>query len=527
MPKPLAQSQTLEPDHSAAHRASIQPKRGGTWVVADEHTRKNDEFGRLLTGAINSIATYEGKTAPMVEQELGQHIGLSGASIQRYKRGHVPPEARTAKLLAQATVKRGYLDRRWLSRFLHAAAYPALDALLDELCPAAPTSAPTGRPLQNLPPPSYAQFVMRTQPFNEIIDALRQRSAVVVVASLGGMGKTSLVREVAAHCLQPDSELGMDAVVWVSDAERPGFTTLDTVLDEVARTLGYDGLVERSPDEKRRSVEQLLRSQRVLVVVDNFETVADVNLLSWLLKLPEPSKAIITTREYRREFRHGAWPVELRGMVAEEATAFIAQRLKALRIDHLITHATQISPLIHITSGNPKAIDMALGSLKYGRRSLQDVVDDLYQARGGLFEDLFARNWSLLDEAARRVLLAATFFVPSASEEALAISGRCARIGPQPRHRNVERAVVARCAANRSDPVAALRLAPDGARLCRGGAAQRPGVRGCGPPTLARLVCGCGCPGVGYCRDDLKRLQVLDPERDMMLRRGRVGQTGW
>ena len=38
-------------------------------------SNRNESFGRLLKGAINSIAAYEGKTAPAVEDELGGQIG--------------------------------------------------------------------------------------------------------------------------------------------------------------------------------------------------------------------------------------------------------------------------------------------------------------------------------------------------------------------------------------------------------------------------------------------------------------------
>ena len=51
-------------------------------------SNRSETFGRLLKGAINSIAAYEGKTAPAVEAELGDQIGVTGASIQRYKAGY-------------------------------------------------------------------------------------------------------------------------------------------------------------------------------------------------------------------------------------------------------------------------------------------------------------------------------------------------------------------------------------------------------------------------------------------------------
>jgi tetratricopeptide (TPR) repeat protein len=191
------------------------------------------------------------------------------------------------------------------------------------------------------------------------------------------------------------------------------------VLDTIARTLDYPGFTQFPHDEKQYEVEQLLRRQQVLLIIDNAETITDGALFTWLLRLPEPSKAIITTREYQRAYRRGGWPVELRGMSDDEARMMLNQRLERLRIAHLVHDQTQLEPLLAATGGNPKAITMTLGLLKYERRPLQQIVDDLYEARGDLFDDLFSRAWALLDEAARRLLMIATFFVDSASSEAL------------------------------------------------------------------------------------------------------------
>ena len=477
---------------------------------------RNEEFGRLLSGAINSIATYEGKTAPVVEESLGAQIGLSPATVQRYKRGHLPPDPRTIQKLSEAAVKRGFLDRRWLTRFLHTAAYPGPDALLDALCPRTFVEAETARVLQNLPPPSYAQFVTRPRPFAEVVEALRQRTAVVVVASLGGMGKTSLVREVAAHCLSAEGDAPrFDAAVWVSDAERPGTTGLNDVLDEIARTLQSDGLVERAFEEKRRGVELLLRGRRVLLIVDNFETITDTELLRWLLKLPEPSKAIITTREYRREYRQGAWPVELRGMTETEARAFLLQRLRFLRLDAAMLPDLAAAQLISATGGNPKALTMALGGLKYARRPVQDIVEDVTSARGELFDDLLQRSWSLLDESARRVLLAAALFAPSADAGALAVTA------------DVRAAAMDRAIERLADLSLLDVLEADLTHAPR--YALHPLVRAYAAAELARdtafeTAARARCVGwyvdltaqVGYCRGDLERLKRLDPERDML-----------
>lgn len=96
-------------------------------------SQRSEIFGRLLKGAINAIAAYEGKAAPAIETDLGAQIGIAGASIQRYKAGHIPPEPRTVQILATAGVQRGFLARAWLVRFLQAARYPAPALLIAQL----------------------------------------------------------------------------------------------------------------------------------------------------------------------------------------------------------------------------------------------------------------------------------------------------------------------------------------------------------------------------------------------------------
>jgi hypothetical protein len=97
---------------------------------------RNDTFGRLLKAAICSIANCEGKTAATIEAEVGARIGVAGVTIQRYKAGHVPPDPGAVAILAEAALKRGYLNCAWLRAFLEAASHPDPAALLERLCPA-------------------------------------------------------------------------------------------------------------------------------------------------------------------------------------------------------------------------------------------------------------------------------------------------------------------------------------------------------------------------------------------------------
>jgi len=285
------------------------------------------------------------------------------------------------------------------------------------------------------------------------------------------------------------------------------------VLDETARTLDYPGFTQFDHDEKRREVEQLLKRQRVLLVLDNIETVTDGALPTWLLNLPEPSKALITSREKHRTL-WSSWLVELRGMSEAEAQTLIAQRLQALQLSKIAGgDLAHFEPLITVTGGNPKAIEMTLGLVKHERRPLQQVVDDLYAARGNLFDDLFARAWGLLDEAARRVLLVATFFPASASAEALSAT---ADVQGFAFDRAVERLsdlalLDVQQVDLRSPPryiLHPLVRAFAGAKLTEQPGFEE-GARERWITWYVQLVAR-----VGYCGKNLQRLELLDPEID-------------
>lgn len=384
----------------------------------------NKEFGHLVRGAVNAIADFEGQNVSIIEAELSERICMAPTAIHRFKAGYVPRDPRIIEVLAEAGVRRAYLNRAWLQRFLRAAHYHDAAALIERLIP--PESAPSALPersYHNLPPLTTSHFVLRAEPSTAVFEGLRQRCAVVVIVSLGGMGKTSLAREVAAHCLRPpesgEHEPCFDAAVWISDKDTPGSTSLTRLLDEIAYTLDYPGLTRLEQTHKRREIEHLLKRRRILLIVDNFETITDAALLPWLLRLPEPSKALVTTREYRKEFQQGAWLVELGGMAETEARQLIAERSRQLKLQ-LPPDETTIQQLIGVTGGNPKAIEVVLGLAKSTGHALAQAIEQLRSGPDHLFADLFTLSWSLLGQDAQQILLATTLFPTSVDSSALA-----------------------------------------------------------------------------------------------------------
>lgn len=380
---------------------------------------KNEVFGRLLKMGILAIGNAENKNAVAIEAEIARQVNLSSSSIQKYKAGIIPADNNLIRIIAENSVKRGMMGYEWASKFLEASYYPYTKKLLEELFPSNNTKIENKIINNNLPAPSYSKFVMRSSEFNNIASNLRNRSAILLVLSLGGMGKTSLVREIAAKCISMKDDFQdvpkFDTVIWISDSNNPGQTNITTVFDEIALTLGYKGIAKLAFNEKELEITSLLRHFKILLVIDNFETIKDDALIQWLIKLPEPSKCIITSREYNRFFRNNTSVIDLGGMNKDEARDFIKNKLDALGLVELQSRISEFEKLIEIAGGNPKALEMALGYIKYSSMSLKKVVDDLSAAKGDIFDDLFKRCWNLLDESAKNVLMLMTMF-PSGTE---------------------------------------------------------------------------------------------------------------
>lgn len=475
--------------------------------------KRSETFGRLLKAGLNSIATIEGKTAPVVDDEIGALVGLAATSLQRYRSGHLPSDHNLIAKVANACVSRGLLGRPWLEQFLRAAHFPHYEAqaLIGRLFPETParTRAPTPRP--NLPPPTYSRFIMRRDAYRAVLDGLGSALPLTAIVSLGGMGKTSLARAVAGTCLEGHHQPTFATAVWVSDKDRPGTTSLSTMLDEVARVLDYPGVAGLPFADKQRDVEQLLRAQPVLLVLDNAETVTDLALPEWLARVPAPSKALLTSR--------AAPPahlplclVNLEPLDAAQSRELIAERTQRGALSRMPCALEQLGALADVAGGNPKAIELALGLVQ--RRPLPEVVAALKSATmDTLFDELFDRAWGLLDAAAVRLLLALALFPTSAAEDALVYTADL----PEPAfHRAVERLTdLSLLDVERADLLAPPRYAAH--PLVRAFVVAKLAAHPEAATSLRRRwVAWCAnlADSVAFCWYDLDRLDALDPEHE-------------
>ncbi|HET9221453.1 MAG TPA: tetratricopeptide repeat protein [Roseiflexaceae bacterium] len=237
------------------------------------------------------------------------------------------------------------------------------------------------RPWHNLPQRSYVHFVGRKPELEQLNRLLlphpRSRHFLVTLDGIGGVGKSALAIELAyryreGYTTLPADER-FDAIVWVSakrtlltaggiQQRQQTFNTLADLYREIATVLEQPAILQADAEQRRGLVERALAAQRTLLIVDNLETVDDEELLTFLRELPDPTKAIVTTR-HRIDI---AYAVRLAGMPEADAKALML--VEAARKGVELTLAAESSQPPEPASGTPSVA----------------VLDDLYRKTGGI-----------------------------------------------------------------------------------------------------------------------------------------------
>jgi tetratricopeptide (TPR) repeat protein len=389
-------------------------------------------FGELWRLGARAIGIAHGMNQEQVDEYIGTRCAVSRPTIQRYKTGRCPTTEEHGRILTMLEEVRatGYLSTAWERAFLREAGHPDWVMI--------PEHSDLGvRWWNNLPRPLYRRFVMRHRTYALVRRAVQERGPLVQLVGLGGVGKTSLLREIAER-----ARSDFDAAVWLSDAEKPGTSNLSVAWDEIARTLDHPTVAQLAFDEKQRAIDRLLRTKRILLVLDSADTVTDSSLLLWLLRVPKPSMAMVSSRAknlhaWSQRTRNDPQPllIELPGMTDDEAAAFVELQYQTTPLQRQLS-PDQVTYLVRTTGGNPKAMAMVVGLLSHDSdlfvrhvhpAGSDDVSPEMVEAAidrlcsgADLFTDLFAHAWLTLDAPAQAVLATVPLFISGATCAALA-----------------------------------------------------------------------------------------------------------
>lgn len=286
-------------------------------------------------------------------------------------------------------------------------------------------------PWHNLPQRTYTHFVGREAELQKLTQLLlpypRSRHFLVTLDGIGGVGKSALALEIAyrfrdQYAALPAEE-HFEAIIWISakrtmltangiQPRQQTFSTLADLYREIATVLELPVIMQVDVEQRRGLVEHALSGKRALLIVDNLETVDDEEILTFLRELPDPTKAIVTTR-HRIDI---AYVIRLAGMPHADALALIDLEAARKGVD---LPADTAEDLYRRTGGIPLAIvwSIALMSLGYG---VESVLRRLGSGHSDIARFCFEESVAHIHEHdAYRVLAALALFEASVKRKML------------------------------------------------------------------------------------------------------------
>lgn len=263
----------------------------------------------------------------------------------------------------------------------------------------------------------------------------RDNVRLLTLTGPGGVGKTRLGIRVAAE-MEEDFPDGV-SFVSLAPVEEAGL-----VVPAIARTLGLKDGGEEPPRERLKAY---LRQKRLLLLLDNFEHVADAApVVSELLASCSRLKVLAISRSVLRlsgEHEFEVPPMELpevdhtpdvAALARCESVALFAARAEAVRPGFRLTaeNARAVAEICTRLDGLPLAIELAAARVKLlPPRALLARLEPSLPLLKGEWLDLPARQktlrntlqWShdLLDEAERRLFCRLSVFSGGATPEAV------------------------------------------------------------------------------------------------------------
>lgn len=242
---------------------------------------------------------------------------------------------------------------------------------------------------------------------------------ILSIEGIGGIGKTTMACALVRQLL---ASTRWHEVAWVTAQRqlfngggaikpitRPTLTSealVDALVEQLLRTeIGTSAL---SMEQKRNMLQHRFQKTPHLVVIDNLETLEDIEaLLGTLREWQTPTKFILTSRisrYYETDIYHCIVPE----LSEEHALALIRTEARIRNNAALATADDDaLRPIYETIGGNPLALRLVVGQTQI--HGLNRVLDDLQNARGRSVEQLYHyvywQVWNSLDGLAQQALL--------------------------------------------------------------------------------------------------------------------------
>lgn len=295
-------------------------------------------------------------------------IVLRASAYGHFRSHGILPGSHKTVIRPSSPTDPGYLDLR---NEILGAVRPAASAR-----PATPSSPAPLRPastggrtaLHNLPRMTTSRLIGRDSELAYLRTFLGQRTGeILLIEGTAGAGKTTLALHISHEMLHSNQ---YDTIIWLSarttilqtSGEVPTATSTSDLADlttTIAITLDRRDLLRLPPPQRAIGVVAALAEMSCLLVLDNFETVADTRILPYLRDLPQSCSILITSRR-RVDVRRR---VSLQPLNPGQSAELVRSELERR---HLSRPPTTVDWIAETSGGIPLAVQWLVGRLASG-----------------------------------------------------------------------------------------------------------------------------------------------------------------
>jgi Flp pilus assembly protein TadD len=281
----------------------------------------------------------------------------------------------------------------------------------------------------------FETFVGREKLRSGVLDAIVQdpRIWIINVHGPGGVGKSALINWATYELYE---RRAFDGIIQLTAKENvltekgihpysKSLYSLENLLDQILEA--FQETTATDLEFKKKTATEILSAYKVLLVLDNMETVSDGRILNFVQKLPKEnqSKVVLTSRQ-----KTGGWElaIPVNELSEEEVGEFIKIKAKDLGVAFPLDSAVR-KAVWQATGGLPLAIQWIIGSYKVLRKT-ELVLSRVGEKDSPILEFSFRNIWNVLSSDAKAVLAAMTVFdePPTAQQISIATEWQVERI---------------------------------------------------------------------------------------------------
>ncbi len=277
----------------------------------------------------------------------------------------------------------------------------------------------------NLPEPLFDTLIGRDDYIQNIQNLLRDPNArkIIGIYGYGGVGKSSLVRQIAENIKKEDLFSG---IWWLTAkrksldpnelTEKEGIISYETIIDKLISWIGISHEIQKNEklSAKENKLKEMLQRYSLLIILDNLETSKDQNLIAknlMNLLANTRSKAIMTSREKwvitPFQVASDIEVIDLGGL-SETYSIQLMRSTGKKKVPRMVTASDDdLQKIARAVGYIPLALILCVGLMD--NTDIQTIIEKLKHIQSQnvieMYEYLFRDSWNSLTASAKQLLI--------------------------------------------------------------------------------------------------------------------------